>query len=117
MIMLDRLKAQGDLCAALESESAKHNLPQAVITNFERLNLDEEIHIKEQCFDEDLKFSAPVNLRDSKKAFLSLLSNLDEEEKLFMPFVPQRDLSHLASHPLEKIEPSFLESIKRIENT
>ena len=115
--MLNRLKAEGDFSSTIESESVKHNLPRAVMPNFEKPTPSEEVLVKKQYFDEDLKFTVPVNLTDSKKAFLLVLNNLEDEQKLLVPFAPQANFSCIAPHPLENLESSILESMKTADDT
>ena len=49
-------------------------------TDFAKLSALEEEQVKSCVFPQELKFSVPVNLHDSKKAYLTLLSDELESE-------------------------------------
>lgn len=51
-----------------------------ISTDLDLLSPLEEKRIKDVVFPEELKFSVPVNLYDSKKAYLTLLSDKQETE-------------------------------------
>ena len=108
--VLQYLKSQDDLCATVEAESTKHTLPPMDITEFEKLSSFEEDKIEKLTFAEELKFSTPVNLKSSKKAFLFLLRNLEENDNLLKPFT--LSLYMYAPHPLEGIEPAVFENMR-----
>ena len=80
--VLEVIKGCADLGLTVEPELKKRSFPTLPITatEFEHLDDVEEQKVKNWHFDEELQFSVPVNLRDSKRAYLALLNDEPESE-------------------------------------
>lgn len=79
--VFEMLQKSDSLGITIELDVRKPQLPPLPCdaSEFQQLTDTEEQEVNGWKFDKDLKFSVPVNLRDSKKAYLLLLS--DEPEK------------------------------------
>ena len=76
--LFDILKDCGNLFSVVDSESQRRNvqLMSYSVEEGEELSPSEERKIKEQAmsFGEELKFTVPVNLRESKSAFRTVMN-------------------------------------------
>ena len=98
--ILEVIRGYADLSLTVEPEVKKPNFPKLHVTatEFEHLDEIEEQKVKNWHFDEELKFSVPVNLRDSKKAYLALLSD-EPESDVDEDFLQSWGLSNLYEGP------------------
>lgn len=79
--ILDLFKGGDSLAIIVEAGSKKPNFP-TLPHRVEGLHLTdlEEQKVSKWVFGEDLKFTVPVNLRGSKKAYLSIMDDEPERE-------------------------------------
>lgn len=92
------LKQSDSLGITIELDVRKPKFPPLPCdaSEFKQLSDTEEQQINQWNFDKDLKFSVPVNLRDSKNAYLLLLSDeadRDDTNKEFLQWWGLGDLS------------------------
>lgn len=109
--LLDKLKNSGSLSDCVALQVSQRNLPQ-VPAEFQKLDQAEEKRVKKQSFADELKFSVSVNLVESKKAFNSLLSGLEDEDDFLGLWTLPDHNPHELQHPLKAVDPSVLDSLK-----
>ena len=98
--ILSIIRGYADLSLTVEPQVKKPNFPSLPVTatEFEHLDKLEEEKVDNWHFDEELKFTVPVNLRDSKKAYLALLSD-EPESDVDEDFLQSWGLSNLYEGP------------------
>ena len=101
-----------ELTTYLASEYGKRGMVYVTGGSREELNGQEKCRLAGENFDQELKFTAPVNLADSKKAFRAFVNGL-EDRNAFTTIMTLREHDYRDyPHPLGEIEPSVMNIFK-----
>ena len=106
--IVETFKTSMELATYLASEYGKRGMVYVIEGSREELNSQEKRRLAEEDFDQELKFTVPVNLADSKKAFRALVKGL-EDRNAFTTVMTLREHDYRDyPHPLGEIEPSIM---------